>query len=499
VFELLAFDRDRRDEFFEEFFRNLPQKLGKAKSLSDQAARLPNGRYVPFVLDLIRDHSLREADGRSLDFTQSFTSNLLISNDTQVPLDLIIGKFCARETEKSQDALTVLSVDHQVEILMLIARGIEIAGGGVHRDELGRILKSILHRRDVEGAIDQFIQHPLISQDVYAKRYLVEFRFDFMFEYFLSIEQAAFFDSDRLLDFSEVHIFAKYCQLNSDFCRSIIRRVSHLDDDTFLLRIVALLESGTGLIATASAEETNLFDPDSLAARFSNALASLVLTRVSAHGGVDRHDLTRAICDAFQKEGSLRDLAILDGFVRDGEPVRFDFRKLRVEHCLFRAVDIWNCTYDSETEFSNCRFEGCQGQFAKSSGMAQATFQDTCQFDEVFQRIFAQGDARINSSNEQIFLSIKSFLEDFYRQARFRNVNTKNLERYYGQSSSTTPFKKLYRLMKNLEIIGETNHGHYTDAYVEPDVRADAERLITQSVLSGKIEGLARELFDKGN
>jgi hypothetical protein len=77
TYELLAFDERLRDEYFQRSLNGLHIKTAKAHALSDQIARLADGRFVPFVLSLIVDMMKEEADGGVLSDFKDFSSNQL--------------------------------------------------------------------------------------------------------------------------------------------------------------------------------------------------------------------------------------------------------------------------------------------------------------------------------------------------------------------------------------------------------------------------------------
>ncbi len=83
-------------------------------SLATRWLRYRSGLYVPFVLDLIKDLMLEQADVTPSQF-EFFQSDILDSSD---PNDRIVGQFCQRETLKVLDPIRELSVDDQVRIFL---------------------------------------------------------------------------------------------------------------------------------------------------------------------------------------------------------------------------------------------------------------------------------------------------------------------------------------------------------------------------------------------
>ncbi|HEX8480945.1 MAG TPA: hypothetical protein VF650_03485 [Allosphingosinicella sp.] len=491
VLELLAFDTERRNEFLREALEGLPRKLEKATALSESLAALPDGRYVPFVLDLIKDVIRKEADGDEQEAIEPFNSDLLTSNNLN---DRIVGQFCRRETGKTPDPIRSLPVDEQVRVFCRLARQMEAAKGGIHRAAFEAILESCLNKKEVGAYAEHFLSHPFISQEDYAQRQLVQFRFDFMPEYFLVLDATARIRADVPIDEEDIRIFTKFCAFNTPFCCGLVERL-HYDDLEFYLKLMQMNEQATAVIAEGfPAEDADILRPDSAKAKFSYAVVSLLAAHESRNQPLQRERFTEALKQVFGGDRSLKGVVLLDGFVRDDERIRIDFRDVHVENSLFRAVDVWNCTYNKETVFSYCRFMNCPGSFAPSSGMQDATIDATCQVDEDFERTYARGHIKTRSTQDQNIEAIKSFIEDFYRQAHFRAVNKLNLERFYGKSNSVVPFKRLFALMKRHKVIDERDKGHYVEVAVARTAMAAAEQLITQNMLASPLEEIAIEL-----
>jgi hypothetical protein len=492
VLELLAFDRQRRDEFLNEPLAALPRKLQKAIALSERLAALPDGGgYVPFVLDLIKDVIRKEADGDEEEAAEQYQSTILTSTDVN---DRIVGQFCKRETAKTPDPIRALSVDEQVQIFCRLARQLESAKGGIHREVLEEIMGACLKKKEVSAYADHFLNHPFISQEDYEQHKLVQFRFDFMPEYFLMLDTVGRIRSDTPITVEDVRIMGKFCALNSPFCRGIVDRLA-LQDSDFYFKLIQMNEQATSIISEQLfPEDLDILIPDSAVAQFSYALVSLLAAHEARNQPLQRDRFTEALRQVFGSNQALRGVALLDGFVRDDERIRIDFRDLHVEDCLFRAVDVWNCAYNADTVFSRCRFMNCPGTFASSSGMQDATFDTTCQLDEEFERIYARGHNKVRHTQDQHTDAIKSFLEDFYRQAHFRPKVYERLERFYGKSSSVVPFKKLYPIMRRFGVIEEHDTGRFLEVAVAKSAMAAAEQLITQNILSGALEDVAIEL-----
>lgn len=488
TYELLAFDKARRDAFFSDGLSAMPNRLAKAVELSDHIGRLPDGRYVPFVLDLVKEIIQEQADGATGPVIDRFQSSILAGDN---PNDRIVGQFCHREMVKITDPVGELTVDEQVAVFCQIARVTEASKGRVDKAALTEIMVACLGKRGVQAHVEHFLTHPFVSQEEYRRSGCIDFRFDFMPEYFLMLDACSRMESERPIDEDDIRVFNKFCSINSPFCRGIVERLSG-DASDLRFRLIRMNELAWELIGDGRfpTEDGNVLDPDSAIAHFSSALIALLATFEAQHGAVSMRSFTDGLVEVFGKPGMLTKMALLDGFVREEERLRVDFRGLAVDSCLFHSVDFWNCQFDQGTVFSRCRFMNCSGVYSKSSGVGYATFNPDCQFDADFERVLASGNQKVQSTEAQNIDAVRSFVSDFYKQGGFHRKRRDQLERFYGYSNSVIPFKKMYRLMKQHGVVQEEDRGHYTDVRISRDASAAAERLITQGVLSGPLEAI---------
>ncbi|WP_272010573.1 hypothetical protein [Roseovarius sp. ZX-A-9] len=489
--ELLAFDGKRRDIFFEDGLPGMPNRINHAKTISEELAKLPDNRYVPFVLSLVKDLVLEHADGSEGVVLRHFHSEFLNESDVN---DRVVGQFCNREISKVPDPLRSLNVDQQVRVFCEIARTKE-AGNGAPRDEtIRQILEKVTERKDVENLVDHLTSHPFISQEEYNKREVFEFRFDFLPEYFLMIDASLNCMNGASLELADIRIMNKYCNSNSLFSQGVVQRFDG-DELSFFVRLLEMnAESWVVAEATLPSPDLDILRPDSAIAQFSFAIVGLLATYVSESGSLDAERFTNGVCEIFMEDGVVRKMAILDGFFKEEERIRIDFRGRHWDQCLFHSVDIWSCQFDSETKFSGCKFQHCEGVYNKASGVMDAHFEPNCIFDDVFEKIYSVGNQKVQSDEARVVEDVKSFVSDFHSQGAFWKKNLENLERFYGQSNPSIPFKKLMRQMRRSGVIVEKDMGHYVDVTLSNEAIEAAERLITQGVLEGVLRDAVVEL-----
>lgn len=490
VAELLAFDSIKRNVFFADSLLGLQSRQRRAIDLSEQLAKLPDGRYVPFILSLIRDVVREEADGSS-SLVSPFLSDIL---DPSNQFDRVVGQFCHREVYKVVDPLLDFTVDLQVRVFCEMAR---IENGDqalVDRRALERLLQTLLKRHDVQALAAQFESHPFISQEELKVRGTFSFRFDFMPEYFAMLYANERMKLDDDLSIPDIRLFNEFSGANNLFNSGLVERFSG-DESDFRLQIIDTLERGILTIGKGlSASDSDLLKAESISAEFTFSCVSLVSSYCIEIGRQDVRAVSAGITDIFKHDGALRNLVILDGVLKDDRRLRMDFRDLLVENCLFNAFDFWNCQFNERTVFSRCRFSNCTGVYSRSTGVDLVTFNSDCQFDEEFERILADGNKRRATTAEQVVESVRSFVSDFHKNGGFRKVNLKNLERYYSQSHSIVPFKKMYSIMKRNSIVIEHDKGHYVEVSISSSAAVAAERLITQAVLMDPIDAVAYAL-----
>jgi hypothetical protein len=299
---------------------------------------------------------------------------------------------------------------------------------------------------------------------------------------------------DAQLEDDDVRILDKFSSVNSYFCRGVVERLTG-DVSEFRFKLVRMLEQAWEILQQRFPDgDQDILRPDSAAAQFSFALVSLLATYEGRAGPLNAASFTSALVDVFGEGNTLRRIALLDGFVRGDERIRIDFRGLRVEDCLFRSVDVWNCHYDEHTLFAKCRFMHCSGTFSKASGILSADFQPDCQFDAEFERIYEAGNKKIQNTEGQNIESIRSFIADFYKQGGFQKKGKDNIERYYGFSNCSVPFGKIYKAMKKHNVIEEVDQGRWIDVRISNKASAAAEKFLTQGVLGGPLKAVALDL-----
>lgn len=485
TYELLAFDAHRRDQFFEDGLHGMSGRIQKAKDLSDQISKLPDGRFVPFVLSLIKDMMLEKADGNETSKILGFESEILSRNDLN---DRIIGQFCNREIGKVPDPLRALTVDQQVKVFCAIARQNESGNGASDHSAVSRILEKIVREKDVDSFFDHLVSHPFLSQEEYSNRGILQLRFDFMPEYFLMLDASLGVMNGDGLQAGDIRILNKYCNANSLFSAGLVNRYAN-GEEAFRIRLLELnVESVVVIHATMPSQDLDILNHESALAQFSFSLVSLLSTFESRHGSLEMEPFTNALVEIFEENGAIRNMAILDGYFKEGQRIKIDFRGLALNNCLFHSVDIWNCLYDDKSDFAQCKFQHCEGVFSKDSGISEANFGSSCIVDETFENIWASGHKKIETNEAKIIEAVKSFVSDFHRQGAFWKKNLENIERYYGQSNSTVPFKKMMRAMRKVGIISEKDMGHHIDVTISKNAIASAEQLITQGLVNGPIE-----------
>jgi hypothetical protein len=346
----------------------------------------------------------------------------------------------------------------------------------------------------VIGYVEHFRSHPFVSQETFQARGIIDFRFDFMPEYFLMLDAYIGLSANRNIGESDVRVLNKFCGMNSLFSRGIASRLT-LDTSDFRLKLIEMYDQGKGVIAASFLpEDLEMLRPDSAVAQLSFALLSLLVAFETRNGATIGMGFTEAVREVFGEGDALRDFAILDGFVREEERLRLDFRGLTVEGCLFQAFDLWDCSFDSESVFTRCRFMGCAGIFSKGTGVQYANFRSDCIFDVDFERVYASINKKIATTEAQNIEAIRAFVWEFYRGGGFIRVKRHVVESRYGAANNYVSFKNMYNLMRRRKIVEEVNQRSFVDVRICRSAVSACEKLITQGVLSSPLKELAIEL-----
>lgn len=489
TYELLAFDERLRDEYFQRSLSGLHSKIAKAYSLSDQIARLADGRFVPFVLSLIVDMMKEEADNGVLSDFKDFSSEQL---DTLDYNDRIVGQFCEREIRKVGDPLRSLTVDQQLAVLCEMARRIEDTKGRPDAGLLRIIIAEVTLLRSVDEILDTFLSHPFVETARSGKYTLVSLRFDFMSSYFLMQGIKRRLLGLDELDGVDIGILRKYCTPGTFFCVELAKRLGS-DDDDFGLRLVELRESGENIIErTMPPGENNILSLDSAATEFSWAVFSLMCAYLQHRSRFDAETLTSWIRSLYSESGHISRLALLAGFGGDGWGVRLDFRGVKLSECLFQSVNIWDFHYDSVTEFQRCRFVNCVGVRRRDSDISVSTFHSSCIKDDVFESVFSAGQEKVEDAQERIKRDIISFVADFYSSGQFSEWSEEYIKKHYLMANPVVPYKKIFAAAKDTGLLvrNEKKKDRIRFMIAIGD-RPAVERLVTQGVISGKLKEIA--------
>lgn len=503
TYEILAFDEMLRDTYFEDSLGLLKNKVGRAKKLSEELAILPDAkRYVPFVLSLIVEIMIEEADDPSTpehDKFDDFFSDRLLQSEYS---DRVIGQFCEREIKKVGDKHRSLTIDQQVGVFCGIAKVNEGESGKADKRVVRKLIRQATGLQSVGDLTDTFLSHPFLAVTQVDTNAIVDIRFDFMTEHFLMLDLAINLKSEQGSEheFSilDILIFNKYCIANSTMCRNLALRLGD-DADEFGLHVIGLQLTGERLIAQDLGEnETDILSSGSAASQFSCSLISLIVSRLELDNNLSTTSLTKALINIFSSDGqTISQMAIMDG-VHSGETrFRLDFRGLCFVECLFHSIDIWSCQFDQTTSFSRCRFIACDGVRSKDSGITGDTFDATCMFDEAFKRAFDVGQKKVVSAQEKIKSDITAFVSDFYTNGRYNTFTDDYIERHFNESNPTIRPKKMIQTFRKYGVLvpseKKVTKGNWL--MMSDHAKPSIERLITQGVVSGVLKKIATDFL----
>ncbi len=493
-YELLAFDAPSREKYFRDSLGALTKTIETAVEMSDTLALIPEAsRYVPFVLSLIVDILLEEADGgRAIKF-HDFSSEQLNPLDHS---DRIIGQFCEREITKIGDPLRCMNVDQQVDLFSKIAVATEGKNGAPDGALITELVMSATGLRSVGDMVDAFLSHPFLSVVRVRGRAIVNLRFDFMKEHFLMLHLSRKLKSDTAIDVVDLSIFIKYCSERSAMCSGLVKRLNTSDDE-FGLTIIDFHDAGERLITDHLTEdEGNILKPGSTSSEFSYSLITLVSEQQSQNNRVSAENFTFAIKDIFSTNDTISRMAIIDTAHSDETGTRIDFRGLTFSECLFHSVDIWSCSFDEKSYFNRCRFISCDGVRSRDSGITEKTFDANCIFDDVFEKVFSAGQVRVDETQTKVRTDITSFVYIYYSGGVFVDFTEDYLAKHYARRNPSVQFRKMFRTFRKHEVIVLNAKKKDKQWYmIAPSYQNAVERLISQGVFSGKLRDVAEDLI----
>lgn len=487
TYELLPFDKTRRDSFFKKELTGLQRKQERAVLLSDEIAKVEDAFYVPFVLDCIVNILRQEADGEIKVGAEEFSSDFLIQSQYY---DRVLGEFCERERYKISNPSLTMSVDQQVRVLWEVALFHERDNGLLDSKAFEGIVQRVLGKKsDVRPLVDTLLSHPFIMVEKAAGRSVVDLRFDFMPEYLLAMRAMHRINSGGEVDSLDIKVFSKYFFPGSTYASAFLCRIP---EDEFEFLSVTLSMLGVARSLDVSESEGT----DGTWAQFCSTLIALLGIHAARHGEVDHSQFNHFIRELFVSGDVVDGMAVLDGGLGPDKQMRFDFRDLEFRNCIFNAIDFWSCQTSENTRFVDCRFSDISGQRPKLMTITPDTFSAGCVLDDEFQKQLFEGAQRVENDNQKVKDAIISFVSDFYKSGRFAHYSPDRVEAHYKKSSERITFKKIFRVMLKEEVF-ETKKDPFgnDNVYVVADARADIERLITQGQIRGKLVAVRDDLL----
>jgi hypothetical protein len=251
VFELLPFDKNLASDYFNKHFS--PKKISICLNLLDQFIEQKDNHeflYPPFVVEIVKLFVERDIEDTAGDFT--FSSKYLFEKNSN---DLIVYKTCYREIIKKETYGFDLTVDKQVEFMVVVACNYN---GVFKGEDFESILKKTGSKdRNVDIA-NGLKDHPFLLKVDYS----YHFRFEFLNAFFKSIKIKSILGNPNINTINEsIDLFSESLDYNSQISINILPQIKD-ELESFISNIKILIGQIKNLPTIKSKKEkaiSNLF------------------------------------------------------------------------------------------------------------------------------------------------------------------------------------------------------------------------------------------------
>lgn len=393
VVDLLPFDEDQAEKFFEKSFvdrEKAANKVGRGMQLAREfksSNEAGEDFFHPFVLDIIR--SIVDSGHEYFDIDVAFQSNIL---QKSVKNDYIIFKVCDRERKR----VGQIPVDQQLKFFLHLAnkrRGI------VRIENLKNDLFEVLQRHIDDVYIEAFKSHPFLQ---IISGY-IKFRYDFFADYFkaIYISNHLMYDSDyALISEDFLQILSEHCWYGSGLNVDVKNRINAWDDDDVLK-------------CSDIVEQISITDKIEMSEK-RKCIAGVFNLCLSLNGKFKSSSIesnTELMKALFERDkNQIENMHIINMYSSE-EKTRFDFRSLILKKCFIDNYQyFWHCNFNNETYFLDCDLLNIDINQNVSIPIPQDHFQN-CNTDGTFTDAFKKD---IDNSEKKT-LAAKDFMEDFLK------------------------------------------------------------------------------------
>lgn len=389
VTEILPFNKLQTKNFFKKSFPNDKNKIDKALKIAEEFKFVEENRdyyFHPYVLDVIR--TIIESNQEVLHNDETFDSTILKKN---VKNDFIIYRICYRERLRVKQ----ISVDEQIKFFSYWAVK---RRGSIRLENFKKEMSESLNKHVDNTLVEAFKSHPFVQ----VKEKLIQFRFDFFVDYFLSVFVSQFLVLD--VEHEEVtedflKILSENCWFGSSMIVDIKNRIMSWTENE-LLKCSDLINQ-----IKLDGNITDIKKRNCLAGLFNICLA--VNIKYFTNNKEQNTKLLKILFNYGNNE--INGLHIINMHSNEANIV-FDFSSLIIKDSYIDNYQgFWTCSFDKNTYFKNCYLLNLEFDSNKKIPIPLNNFLD-CTTDDKFSSAYKKDELL----NQNIDLQLNDYLLNFF-------------------------------------------------------------------------------------
>jgi len=438
VFELLPFNKELAEEYFDKHF-DQPRKIDDCLKFLDEFAQSNSEEdvfiYLPFVVEIVKSFVEKEFMPDEKDFT--FRSKYLFENN---PNDLIIYKTCNREIRKKAENGFDLTVDMQVEFMVEVA----YRNNGVFKEEdFLKILKRIGCKDRLLDVSSGLKDHPFLRK----KEDLFFFRFDFLTKYFKSIKIINTLKDSTImgLDKNILILFAEDLEFYSQITKNILPKIQS-EIELYQTNFKKIISNIKKLKIINLIEERKI-------------ISNLFMLLVQAYG-VDAKEKTRnVLIDLFDESrgNHINNFSLIDPC--KSYDFKLDLRSLYFSNTYIKDFEgLLLCDFDSDSYFDeSCYIENVEASLDQEEKItvSMSNFDSNIQGDNSVTKSIQ--NAKSLFEKERV-IRITNSLKKFYKSFLEGNLliskkSLRDIKLNYRYSGGGIDIEKIIEVSENEKLI----------------------------------------------
>lgn len=402
--EILPFDKNKAEEFFNKRYPNSSKIVNRAMSISESILGMNSQEYIPYVLECVAfmiDDAVENDDY----YDPDFDSDILRQD---IKNDFILGKLCVREGER----LEQVSVDNQVKLFF------EIALNNLSVKEFKSSCKRVVLDEINDRQIEAFLSHPIID----LKGNNVSFRYDFFKNHIKNIYISLLLNGLSKLNNHHIDILTNNISYSSSFLIEICIRIT-LKYEKFEFRILELIDS----------IKNNGDINNDIKIRSISSLFIIILKYAHFKTTNDIITNTNVFKQIFEvSKNNVTDFFFVDLSCNDNSKIIFDFSDLTISNAYIKSYDyFWHCRFNENTKFTDPYLYNLYCEKRLNTTARPKNFINIKGSDNTVLKIIKKTNLKIESIDSSIINDLHQFFSCFCSNGIIENRLLPKIKRKY--------------------------------------------------------------------